>query len=154
MDDVKILGIVGSLRKDSYNRWALHAAQELLPPGASLHLMDLHGIPLFNQDNETPLPTTVLRLKTKILEADAIIFATPEYNYSIPGVLKNAIDAASRPYGDSAWAGKPAAIIGASPSNFGTARAPMIAAGFPAQALSPYGRDAASIAFFNTPGIE
>lgn len=123
MDEVNILGIVGSLRKDSYNRWALKAAQELLPSGAMLNLIDLHGIPLFDQDNETPLPTTVLRLKNKILDADAIIFATPEYNYSIPGVLKNAIDAASRPYGESAWASKPAAIIGASPGYFGTARA-------------------------------
>lgn len=123
MDEVKILGIVGSLRKDSYNRWALKAAQELLPSGAVLSLIDLHGIPVFDQDNETPLPTTVLRLKNRILDADAIIIATPEYNYSIPGVLKNAIDAASRPYGQSAWAKKPAAILGASPGQFGTARA-------------------------------
>jgi len=123
MDEVKILGIVGSLRKESYNRWALKAAQELLPSGVTLSLIDLHGIPVFDQDGEMPLPTTVLKLKNRILDADAIIFATPEYNYSIPGVLKNAIDWASRPYGDSAWAGKPAAIIGASPSSLGTARA-------------------------------
>ncbi|MCY7304682.1 MAG: NAD(P)H-dependent oxidoreductase, partial [Rhodoferax sp.] len=80
-------------------------------------------IPLFNQDNETQPPPIVTALKRAVREADAILFATPEYNYGVPGVLKNAIDCASRPYGDSAWAGKPVAVIGASVGLFGTVRA-------------------------------
>jgi chromate reductase len=123
MDEINILGIVGSLRKNSYNHLALRAAQELLPDGAVLNLIELHGIPVFNQDNEMALPATVLEFKRRILVADAILFATPEYNYSIPGGLKNAIDWASRPYGESAWTGKPAAVMGASTGGLGSARA-------------------------------
>jgi len=123
MDSIVILGIVGSLRKDSYNRFALKAAQELVPDGAVLSLVELHGIPVFNQDTEMALPAAVLEFKRRILAADAILFATPEYNYSVSGVLKNAIDWASRPYGESAWTGKPAAMMGASTGNLGTARA-------------------------------
>lgn len=123
MDEIKILGIVGSLRKESYNRLALKAARELLPEGASLEPVELHGIPVFNQDDEMAPPPAVLEFKRRILAADAILFATPEYNYSLPGALKNAIDWASRPYGDSAWQGKPAALMGASVGNLGTARA-------------------------------
>ena len=123
MDKIVILGIVGSLRKDSYNRLALKAAQELVPDGAVLSLVELHGIPVFNQDTEMALPAAVLEFKRQILAADAILFATPEYNYSISGVLKNAIDWASRPYGESAWTGKPAAMMGASTGSLGTARA-------------------------------
>jgi len=123
MKKIEILGIVGSLRKQSYNRFALVAAQKLVPDGAVINLLELHGIPIFNQENETPLPDTVLEFKRRILAADAVIFATPEYNYSVPGVLKNAIDWASRPYGQSAWTGKPAAIMGASSGDLGTARA-------------------------------
>ncbi len=123
MDEIKILGIVGSLRKDSYNRFALKAAQELVPDGAVLNLIELHGIPVFDQDNERVLPASVLEFKRRILAADAILFATPEYNYSLPGGLKNAIDWASRPYGESAWTGKPAAVMGASVGSLGTARA-------------------------------
>jgi len=123
MDAIKILGIVGSLRKGSYNRFALMAAQELVPDGAVLNLIELHGIPVFDQDNETALPATVLEFKRQILAADAILFGTPEYNYSLPGGLKNAIDWASRPYGESAWTGKPAAVMGASTGSLGTARA-------------------------------
>jgi len=114
---------VGSLRKDSYNRLALKAAQELVPDGAVLSLVELHGIPVFNQDTEMVLPAAVLEFKRQILAADAILFATPEYNYSVSGVLKNAIDWASRPYGESAWTGKPAAMMGASTGSLGTARA-------------------------------
>lgn len=120
---LKILGIPGSLRRASYNRAALAAAQGLVPQGTSLEVFDLEGLPLFNQDTEGQPTPKVAEFKKKIREADAILFATPEYNYSIPGVLKNAIDCASRPYGDSAWAGKPAAIMGASISTLGTARA-------------------------------
>jgi len=123
LDEIIILGIVGSLRKDSYNRLALKAAQELVPDGAVLNLAELHGIPVFDQDTEMALPAAVLEFKRRILAADAILFATPEYNYSVAGVLKNAIDWASRPYGESAWTGKPAAVIGASTGSLGTTRA-------------------------------
>lgn len=123
MGKIKILGIAGSLRKESYNRFALKAAQELAPDDAVLNLIELHGIPVFNQDNEMALPATVLEFERRILAADAILFATPEYNYSVPGGLKNAIDWASRPYGKSAWLGKPAAVMGASVGSLGTARA-------------------------------
>lgn len=123
MKKLEILGIVGSLRKDSFNRRALKAAQELMPLGVSLALIELQEIPLYNQDTEMSPPAAVLEFKRRILAADGILFATPEYNYSVPGVLKNAIDWASRPYGQSAWVGKPAAIMGASPGNMGSARA-------------------------------
>ena len=123
MDEIRILGIVGSLRKESYNRFALKAAQELAPDGATLELIELHGIPVFDQDHEKAPPASVLEFKRRILAADAILFATPEYNYSLPGGLKNAIDWASRPYGESAWVGKPAAVMGASVGSLGTARA-------------------------------
>jgi chromate reductase len=88
-----------------------------------LDIFELQGIPLFNQDTEQQPAARVTEFKEKIREADAILFATPEYNYSVPGVLKNAIDSASRPYGDSAWSGKPVAMMGASPGAFGSARA-------------------------------
>jgi chromate reductase len=120
---IRILGIAGSLRRDSYNRAALRAATHLLPEGVTLDVFELDGIPGFNQDEENNPPAEVAELKRRVREADAILFVTPEYNYSIPGVLKNAIDWASRPYGDSAWSGKPAAIMGASIGTIGTARA-------------------------------
>jgi chromate reductase len=123
MDRLEILGIVGSLRKGSYNRLALKAAQDLVPDGAALSLIELRDIPLFDQDTEMAMPAAVLELKRRILAADAILFATPEYNYSFSGVLKNAIDWASRPRGESAWRGKPAALMGASTGGLGTARA-------------------------------
>jgi chromate reductase len=120
---IRILGIAGSLRRESYNRAALRAATGLVPEGAILETFELDGIPVFNQDEEQNPPSKVSELKRRIRAADAVLFATPEYNYSLPGVLKNAIDWASRPYGDSAWNGKPAAIMGASPGATGTARA-------------------------------
>jgi chromate reductase len=123
MPDVKILGIAGSLRQASFNRFALRAAQSLLPPGASLDIFELEGIPPYNQDHETQPPARVVELKAKVRAADAVLFSTPEYNYSMPGVLKNAIDWASRPYGDSAWQGKPVAVMGASVGMLGSARA-------------------------------
>jgi chromate reductase len=122
-DQLKILGIAGSLRKASYNRGALRAAQQLCPEGATLEAFELDGIPPFNQDEEQKAPARVVELKKKIREADAILFVTPEYNYSVPGVLKNAIDWASRPYGDNAWQGKPVAVMGASIGMLGSARA-------------------------------
>ena len=122
-DDLLILGIAGSLREASFNRAALRAAQELVPAGARLETFDIKGIPAFNQDEEAQPPAKVTEFKERIRAADAILFVTPEYNYSIPGVLKNAIDWASRPYGDSAWTGKPVAVMGASVGALGTARA-------------------------------
>lgn len=123
MDEIVILGIVGSLRKDSCNRWAVRAAQDLVPEGVVLKSIDLHDIPVFNQDDEMMPPASVQEFKRQVLAADAILFATPEYNYSVPGGLKNAIDWASRPFGHSAWKGKPAAVMGASSGTMGTARA-------------------------------
>lgn len=120
---LRILGIAGSLRKDSFNRSALRAATGLVPDGAEIEIFEIDGIPGFNQDEEQNPPAKVAEFKQKIREADAILFVTPEYNYSVPGVLKNAIDWASRPYGDSAWNGKPAAIMGASIGGIATARA-------------------------------
>ena len=123
VDKLKILGIAGSLRKASYNRAALRAAQKLAPEDATIEIFELDGIPGFNQDEEKNPPRKVIELKSKVRAADAILLVTPEYNYSIPGVLKNAIDWASRPYGDNAWNGKPVAVMGASIGLFGTVRA-------------------------------
>ena len=120
---VRILGIAGSLRRQSYNRATLRAATQLVPEDASIDIFELDGIPGFNQDEEQNPPAKVTELKSRIHAADAILIVTPEYNYSVSGVLKNAIDWASRPYGDSAWNGKPAAIMGASIGTVGTARA-------------------------------
>lgn len=120
---VRILGIAGSLRRASYNRAALRAATQLVPQDVTLDIFELDGLPGFSQDEEQNPPATVVELKKRIRAADAVLIATPEYNYSIPGVLKNAIDWASRPYGDSAWNGKPVAIMGASVGTIGTARA-------------------------------
>ena len=120
---IKILGFAGSLRKDSYNKSLLRAALELVPKDAELETFDLEGIPPFNQDQENQPPEKVKEFKAKIRAADAILIVTPEYNYSIPGVLKNAIDCASRPYGDNAFEHKPVAIMGASIGAMGTARA-------------------------------
>ena len=120
---ITILGIAGSLRKASYNRAALRAAQQLAPESARIEIFELDGIPPFNQDEEGNPPAKVTALKAAIRAADAVLIVTPEYNYSVPGVLKNAIDWASRPYGDSAWDGKPVALMGASGGVLGTARA-------------------------------
>jgi chromate reductase, NAD(P)H dehydrogenase (quinone) len=127
---ITILGIAGSLRRQSYNRGALRAATKLVPEGATLDVFELDGIPGFNQDEEQHPPAKVVELKKRVRQADAILFVTPEYNYSVPGVLKNAIDWASRPYGNSAWNGKPAAIMGASIGGIATARAPATDDGF------------------------
>jgi len=124
MDEpVKILGFVGSLRKGSYNKALMRAALELLPEDATIEVFDLDGIPPFNQDLENQPPQVVKEFKAKIKKADALLIALPEYNYSIPGVLKNAIDWASRPYGDNAFEGKPVAIMSASVGRLGGARA-------------------------------
>jgi chromate reductase len=122
-EPLRVLGIPGSLRRESYNRHLLKAAQKLAPDDIAIEIFELDGIPPFNQDDERNPPARVAEFKDRIRAADAILFVTPEYNYSIPGVLKNAIDWASRPYGDNAWYEKPAAIMGASIGRFGTARA-------------------------------
>lgn len=120
-----VCGIAGSLRRGSFNRALLRAAQELAPPGMEIRIFDrLAEVPLFNQDVEAAGdPEPVQALKRAIAEADALLVATPEYNHGVPGVLKNAIDWASRPPGGSVLAGKPAALLGASPGVTGTARA-------------------------------
>jgi chromate reductase len=118
-----VLGFAGSLRKGSYNKALLRAAMELMPGDAKLEIFDLEGIPPFNQDLETRMPEKVKKFKAKIRAADAILIATPEYNYSIPGVLKNAIDWASRPYTDNSFEGKPVAVMSASVGMLGGARA-------------------------------
>jgi chromate reductase len=106
-DQISILAIAGSLRKDSYNKAALRVARELCPEGAKIEIYDIAGLPLFNQDEERNPTPKVTEFKQKIRAADAILISTAEYNYGLPGVLKNAIDVASRPYGDNAWSGKP-----------------------------------------------
>nr|MDO8134504.1 NAD(P)H-dependent oxidoreductase [Candidatus Njordarchaeum guaymaensis] len=120
---ISILGFAGSLRKGSYNKALLRASGELAPQNAKLEIFDLEGIPVYNQDLEYQMPKKVKEFKRKIKAADAILIATPEYNYSFPGVLKNAIDWASRPWGDNSFEDKPVAIMGASPGRIGTARA-------------------------------
>src|ERR1700730_1950043 len=120
---VRILGIAGSFRRGSYNQAALRAAKLLVPANSEIDHFQLDGIPMFNEDDEKRPPASVVELKKRVRSADAVLIVTPEYNYSIPGVLKNAIDWASRPPGDSAWYGKPAAIMGASLAAIGTARA-------------------------------
>lgn len=120
---VTILGFAGSLRKNSYNKAILRAAYELAPEDAKLEIFDLEGIPPFNQDSETRMPAKVKEFKAKIKAADAILIVTPEYNFSVPGVLKNAIDWASRPFGDNSFAGKPVALMSASTGMLGGARA-------------------------------
>jgi chromate reductase len=119
---VKILGFAGSLSKQSYNRAILKVAQGLVPDGANLEIITLDDLPLYNRDYENDEPEVVRNFKDKIRKADALLIATPEYNYSTPGVLKNAIDWASRPTGKSVLEGKPAAIMGAG-GRFGTVRA-------------------------------
>lgn len=120
---IKILGIAGSLRAQSYNKALMRAALDLAPGDVEVEIFDLEGIPMFNQDLENQPVERVREFKAKLRAADAVLIATPEYNYSIPGVLKNAIDCASRPYGDNAFEHKPVAIMGASMGMLGTARA-------------------------------
>jgi chromate reductase len=120
---IKILAFAGSLRKGSYNKALVRAAVEVAPENVVIEVFDLEGIPPFNQDLENTPPQRVKEFKEKIRNADAILIATPEYNYSIPGVLKNAIDWASRPFQENSLKGKPVAIMSASTGKFGGARA-------------------------------
>lgn len=121
---IHLLGISGSLRKGSYNTGLLRAAAELLPENTTLTLADISDIPLYNQDVfDEGMPAPVQRLREQIGDADALVIATPEYNYSVPAVLKNAIDWASRPAPTTPLNQKPVAIMGASGGQFGTVRA-------------------------------
>jgi chromate reductase len=111
--------IVGSLRKDSLNRKMAKALAAIAPASLSLEIVEIGELPLYNQDDDAAPPAPSVAFKEKIAGADAVLFVTPEYNRSVPGVLKNAIDVASRPYGKSAWKGKPAAVMSLSPGGIG-----------------------------------
>jgi chromate reductase len=113
--------VVGSLRKDSWNRKLATALIRLGPPDFNFKELRIGDLPLYDQDEDRSQAPEVQRLKTELRGVDAVIFVTPEYNRSVPGVLKNALDHASRPYGQSAWTGKPAGVIGASIGAVGTA---------------------------------
>jgi chromate reductase, NAD(P)H dehydrogenase (quinone) len=117
---MRILAISGSLRRGSYNTALLRAARDVAPAGVTVELYDgLAAIPAFNEDLEAAAPAPVAELRERIADADGLLIATPEYNGSAPGALKNALDWASRPRGSAALVAKPAAVIGASPSSFG-----------------------------------
>lgn len=123
MPEYQIAVIVGSLRRESINRKLACALVNFAPPEFSFKQLEIGDLPLYSEDNDANPPEPVKRLKDEIAAASGLLFVTPEYNRSIPGVLKNALDNASRPYGQSAWAGKPAGILGASPGTIGTAMA-------------------------------
>ncbi|MBO0733287.1 MAG: NAD(P)H-dependent oxidoreductase [Methylocapsa sp.] len=120
MDAVRDVAVfVGSLRRDSINRKVAHALMELAPPSLKLEIVEIGQLPLYNQDSDQNPPKSYLDFRARVKAAGAALFVTPEHNRSVPAALKNAIDVASRPYGDSAWNGKPAAVISASPSSVG-----------------------------------
>lgn len=123
MDEIMILGIVGSQRRESSNRRALLTAQELLPAGVVLDLLELHGIPYFEAGREVLPPPAVVAFRRRVEAADAILFATPECNHAVPGALHSAIAWVARPAGESAWLGKPAAVISANGGNLVRSRA-------------------------------
>lgn len=118
---LRIAVLVGSLRRESFNRQLAQALSGLAPQDLSMEILRIDDLPLYNQDDDGNPSPPVRRLKAEVANADGVLFVTPEYNRSIPGVLKNAIDHASRPYGQSAWAGKPAGVIGISVGAIGTA---------------------------------
>jgi chromate reductase, NAD(P)H dehydrogenase (quinone) len=118
---MKIAVVVGSLRKESHNKALAAALQKLGPPDVTFETLQIDDLPLYNQDDDGSPSPQVVRLKKAIAAASGVIFVTPEYNRSIPGVLKNALDHASRPYGQNAWAGKPAGVLGISIGQIGTA---------------------------------
>ena len=115
----KVAVVVGSLRKDSFNRKMAHALAKMAPPTLTLEEIEIGNLPLFSQDWEADPPPVVTEFKRRIAAADALLFVTPEYNRSVPGVLKNALDVGSRPYGKSAWGPKPGAVISVSPGAIG-----------------------------------
>ena len=115
--DVAVL--VGSLRKESFNRKMANAMIAMAPEPLKLEIVEIRQLPLYNQDDDANPPAASAAFKQRVQQADAVLFVTPEYNRSMPGVLKNAIDIASRPYGKSAWTGKPGAVISVSPGAIG-----------------------------------
>lgn len=121
MSEYSIAVVVGSLRRQSWNRKLAEALMRMAPRHFSCRVLRIDDLPLYNQDDDDDQAAPVRRLKSEIRAADGVIFVTPEYNRALPGVLKNAIDHASRPYGDNAWAGKPAGVVGASIGAIGTA---------------------------------
>lgn len=123
MAQLQIAVIVGSLRKESFNRQLANALARLAPQDVTFTQLRIDDLPLYNQDDDARQADAVQRFKGEVKAADGVLFVTPEYNRSIPGVLKNALDHASRPYGQSAWAGKPAGVIGVSVGAIGTALA-------------------------------
>lgn len=123
MSQYQIAVIVGSLRRDSFNRKLAHGLIKLAPQGFDFRLVEIGNLPLYNQDDDNNPAETVKSMKAEIKAAQGLLFVTPEYNRSVPGVLKNALDHGSRPYGQSVWAGKPAGVIGASVGAIGTAMA-------------------------------
>ena len=124
MTNAKIAVVVGSLRAGSFNRKLSHAVVRLAPPDLSFSDVRIDDLPLYNQDDDDrPAVASVARLRNQIRDCDGVLFATPEYNRSVPGGLKNAIDHGSRPYGHNVWASKPAGIIGISPGKMGTSMA-------------------------------
>ena len=123
MSQYQIAVVVGSLRKDSFNRQLAHALAKLAPADFSFKQLDIGDLPLYNQDDDAQPAEQVTRLKSEIASSQGLLFVTAEYNRSIPGVLKNAIDHASRPYGKNAWAGKPAGVLGVSVGAAGTSMA-------------------------------
>ena len=123
MSQYQIAVVIGSLRRESFNRKLANAMAKLAPPEFSFKEAHIGGLPLYNQDQDVSQSDAALLLKREIKAAQGLLFVTPEYNRSIPGVLKNAIDHASRPYGESAWAGKPAGILGVSVGAAGTSMA-------------------------------
>jgi chromate reductase len=123
MKQYQIAVVVGSLRKESFNRMLANAIAKMAPSDFSFHQVQIGDLPLYNQDDDASPADSVKRLKREITDSQGLLFVTAEYNRSIPGVLKNAIDHASRPYGQSAWAGKPAGVIGVSVGPIGTSLA-------------------------------
>ncbi len=123
MNQYQIAVIVGSLRRDSFNRKLADALAKLAPADFAFKQLNIGDLPLYNQDDDDHPAESVKRLKAEIIDAQGLLFVTPEYNRSMPGVLKNALDHASRPYGQSAWNGKPGGVIGVSVGATGTALA-------------------------------
>lgn len=123
MINYQIAVIVGSLRADSFNRKMANAIVKMAPPEFLFKQLQIGDLPLYNQDDDANPADAVRRMKHEILSSNGLLFVTPEYNRSVPGVLKNALDHASRPYGSNAWAGKPAGVLGVSIGATGTAMA-------------------------------
>jgi len=114
-----VVAVVGSLRRDSFTRRLVGALGAIAPPTLKIEIVGIGELPLYNQDDEASPTAATVSFRARVKRADAVLFATPEYNRSVPGVLKNAIDIGSRPYGSSVWSGKPAAVVSVSPGAIG-----------------------------------